>query len=356
MKVRSFEELRSIRGYTAATLRYVPPPFKRPKKSKGRLSLCVTGGLGDLFVAMPLIDAIRREISPVNVYTSFPEVYEMLGGKDLKKGKFPGYDVWLGVNTLPRFRFEDNFQNFPTPAAGRAYMTWRSYESNTKWHRVISWHPGLDNETGRLALEEGWTRASTPFHLLGLAPPEKPYRVSLDPVVDWIGPFITVHDGFDVTQPIVKRATKTWSLESWAMFIRAFKKKFPDYKVIQLGGLTSRQIEGVDVDLVGKVKLGAALRYLGASKLHVDGDSGLTHAATAFGIPTIAMFGPTPAKFFGYPQNVNLTAGSCGDCWWLTEDWLRKCPVGYPTPVCMDRISPLTVFTEAKRILGDHDG
>jgi heptosyltransferase-3 len=49
------------------------------------------------------------------------------------------------------------------------------------------------------------------------------------------------------------------------------------------------------VDLVGKLSLPEAAACLDRMALFVGNDSGLMHLAAATGVPTLGLFGPTPA-------------------------------------------------------------
>jgi len=89
------------------------------------------------------------------------------------------------------------------------------------------------------------------------------------------------------------------------------------------------------------------------SKIHIDFDSGLAHLASSLMVPSVILFGPTPLKFFGYEQNVNLQEGECRDCWYSTHNWGAKCPRGFDVPLCMERISPARVLLEAEKIISN---
>src|SRR4029078_7585821 len=128
---------------------------------------------------------------------------------------------------------------------------------------------------------------------------------------------------------------------SWNLLVRRIQLAYPGLDIIQLGSKTSRIIDGVTKCLVNKTTLTECFDILSKSKLHIDTDSGLAHAATAMGIPCVTMFGPTPPSFYGHSQNQNISRGtSCsGGCFHLTRDWMDRCPIGYDSPRCMDDIS-----------------
>lgn len=56
---------------------------------------------------------------------------------------------------------------------------------------------------------------------------------------------------------------------------------------------------GGAVDLVGKLSLPEVAAVLARASLYVGNDSGLMHIAAATGVPTLGLFGPTPASEYG---------------------------------------------------------
>ena len=59
------------------------------------------------------------------------------------------------------------------------------------------------------------------------------------------------------------------------------------------------------------------------------------HVASALGVQSVVMFGPTNVAWFAYPENVNIPPKQCGNCWRVTEAWMENCPLGQEEPVCM---------------------
>jgi len=202
---------------------------------------------------------------------------------------------------------------------------------------------------GRKAVEMGLRRWTLPFHISGLTyePFEWNDKVEAVSVEGW-DRFITVHDGFDASGHLTfERSTKSWDLDYWNEFVRLFKEKHPDIGVIQLGGIRHRKIQYVDLNLAGQIPFHESLRYLKSATLHVDGDSGLVHARRLFHKPSVVMFGPTNYEYFAYPENINIKAPICGDCWWQKPNWMEHCVLGFLEPSCMQSISPQHVLSLA---------
>jgi ADP-heptose:LPS heptosyltransferase len=70
--------------------------------------------------------------------------------------------------------------------------------------------------------------------------------------------------------------------------------------------------------LVGRLTLRQTAAALAAAGAVVANDSGLGHVAAALGVPTVLLFGPTPATTLGrFPPNVTILAPdlACAPCW-----------------------------------------
>ncbi len=166
--------------------------------------------------------------------------------------------------------------------------------------------------------------------------------------------FITVHDGWDEnTKTKTGSATKSYPPRKWQELVNTLKHEFPEYAVVQLGGLgNGSDIEGIGLNLRGKTTLKEAASLLAASSLHIDADSGLVHIAVSLGTPCAVLFGPTNAAYCSYSGFANYTAVTprlCGNCWWSTDGWMEACPRGLNAPECMYSIEPADVINEIKK-------
>lgn len=166
------------------------------------------------------------------------------------------------------------------------------------------------------------------------------------------GQYITVHDGWDVNFEVDKgnRATKTWPERHWQVFLENFRKQYPDLPIVQIGSGNSADLKA-DISLVKKTTMDEATWILKNSALHVDNESGLVHLAHFLRTPTICLIGPTNADYFGYPDNHNIVAKNCTNCWWLKTTWLSQCVRELAEPECMASLLPEYVMNAANEIL-----
>lgn len=166
-----------------------------------------------------------------------------------------------------------------------------------------------------------------------------------------LGKFLTLNRGADMMSKYKTMQTKVWPLKYYEDLVRIIKDKYPKYEIVQLGGKDTEQIEGVDRYIKGQ-NFELVKYILKGSTLHFDCEGGLVHLATALGTKCAVVFGPTPIEYYGYQQNINITAGKCHNCMHLTEDWYVKCLKEQNEPECMYGITPEMVFWKISEYLG----
>ncbi len=323
--------------------------FSHPSK----IPICLHGGVGDVIMAIPLVKRLN-ELGNVEVYTKHAETFDYFKPDSLPQAipqVAPDYTWYLQVNTVVRFKFNDGFLSLPDPIRWLYLTQIDLFDKYPGLESMIRHHPLQDAAVARLGKKLKLHRRDFPFFSIGLAAPLEEPKPSRS-----IEPYITIHDGYELSSSHVVKdvSTKQWDLESWRLLLKVIKTKYPDYKIIQLGSSTARPIEGVDENKIHQTTLLEAFDIIKGSTLHIDGDSGLVHAATEMGVPCVVMFGPTPDYFFGYKENINIRADTCKDaCYWLKTDWLGQCPIDYLSgnAQCMNDISLSRVFEAVDSIL-----
>ena len=123
--------------------------------------------------------------------------------------------------------------------------------------------------------------------------------------------------------------TKIWPASRVAALSRILVSR--GYKPVLLGGPReremAREINNGAIDTTGN-PVGEALAILSMSALAVGGDTGLVHAARALGVPTVAVFGPTPSSVHVF--TARQRAVSLGlDCSPCSVHGSRRCPLGH---------------------------
>ncbi|HET7784695.1 MAG TPA: glycosyltransferase family 9 protein [Myxococcales bacterium] len=126
-------------------------------------------------------------------------------------------------------------------------------------------------------------------------------------------------------------ATKIWPTPHVSELVHRLGES--GFRPVLLGGPRERALAkeigaaGGCIDTTGN-PVGEALAILSLSSLAVGGDTGLTHAARALGIPTVALFGPTApgVHLFGPRERAVTLDLPCSPC---SAHGSRHCPLGH---------------------------
>jgi ADP-heptose:LPS heptosyltransferase/uncharacterized protein YjbJ (UPF0337 family) len=150
--------------------------------------------------------------------------------------------------------------------------------------------------------------------------PADPARLDLPPPP---GPDPGVR-GASVIHPGAASAARRWPAERWAAVAAAERRA--GRRVVVTGSAPERPLaeavarggglDAADV-LAGRTDLLALAAVVAAAGRVLCGDTGIAHLATAFGVPSVLLFGPTPPAAWGpprdRPQHVVLHRGGRGD-------------------------------------------
>ena len=105
--------------------------------------------------------------------------------------------------------------------------------------------------------------------------------------------------------------SRRWPVLRWRSVVRALVRR--GHRVIVTGGPSERRIcaqvvEGQDGvgDLSGKLSIPALADLIAGAPLLVCGDTGPAHLATAYGTPSVLLFGPTPPDHWGPAIDAHL--------------------------------------------------
>jgi ADP-heptose:LPS heptosyltransferase len=324
------------------------------------------GGFGDILVAAPVVEALFHALGrpALDVYCAVPAqgqtVFRASGiarAVLALRGYVAGrYDVVATISHFVEYELR-NPDRLPRQGLRLLRAAMERFEQDRGLHQR---RPHTDGLAGRLAVLRGETRLSAlarssglPVQPRGAFMPDPAAQASAVRSCDSLrGRYVTVHDGFDGALPIAPGgATKCWPLEHWAACVAGLHDAIPGLRAVQLGGVKSRHIPGVDLDLAGRTTLDEAAWIIQAAALHIDTDSGLTHLAAAVGTRAVVLFGPTDRGYFGYDMHHNIAAADCTGCWWSTPDWMTQCPRGLARPACMDSIEPEQVVRAARAML-----
>lgn len=150
--------------------------------------------------------------------------------------------------------------------------------------------------------------------------------------------------------------TKRWPLQNFARLIAEMTDdntlcvlvggKADAYLAAKISEITTAKV----INLMGKTNIPELMSVMPRLKLFITNDSGPMHIATAFNVPTIAIFGPTTKElgFFPYGEGHRVIEKQlkCRPC---ALHGGKKCPHGHF--LCMRLITPKEVIDAAKQML-----
>lgn len=167
--------------------------------------------------------------------------------------------------------------------------------------------------------------------------------------------YIARHDlggGYAAICPFTTRPQKHWFEDAWAALVPRVRAEL-GLEVVMLGGpgdrpAAARLLAGMPKHLasaVGGTTLRQAAALIERARLLVGVDTGLMHMGTAFGIPTIALFGSTrPYLEADSPRTVVLYKSlPCSPC--------KRNPTCGGAFTCMREITPDDVIRAARMLL-----
>lgn len=130
--------------------------------------------------------------------------------------------------------------------------------------------------------------------------------------------------GAVVVHPGAAYAARRWPPGRYAKVATALA--VAGHRVVVTGSESERDLATAVADaaglpdsavLAGKTGLAELAALVAGATLVLCGDTGVGHLATAFGTPSVLLFGPTPPKLWGPPpddpRHVTLWAGDVGD-------------------------------------------
>lgn len=335
---------------------------KRPKDSRRlRVFFHLAGGMGDAACARRLVEAYKTLLpeAEVEIFSPVPQAVQTVFG-DLPyvtaapSGRvyWRNYDLAVFACLTVKFLYADearlsSLAPLFMPVFGRAKTAQNALG-------ILLDDPFLTEPVlGRWLLKNGGRRFDLMSYTGGTELPHDAVtrraacggkNLGLDGA-----PYITFHDGKNRSGS--QLPTRFWPTSHWQKLIHLLKAKFPDIKVVQVGGKDCPVYAEADVCLAGKTELTDLPELLNNALCHVDTESGLVHLAQFLNVRSAVLFGPSDVRFFGYAKNKNLSAGNCGGCMWMTSDWMTRCPLRNAKAGCVAEIPPEQVLSAVEEIL-----
>lgn len=180
----------------------------------------------------------------------------------------------------------------------------------------------------------------------------------------WAQAFLAEHDlGGDlvIVAPGGSTPTKLWPVSRFAEVARRLIEKHDVAVLVMVGPAEADHIEYFR-DMPGRFLFDAGgntfrqnMVLTAFARAMVGNDTGLMHVAAQFGVPAVALFGPTPSTVFGYAHRghriltADLPCIPCNAplCALLADGGVTE------TAPCMEAITPARVTDEMTGLLAD---
>ena len=328
------------------------------------IALLVSGGIGDYLVVARFLRDLAAEIEPArfDIFCSNPAVGDWVFAAVPGFNKCHSEFLFTVQSVVGHYDLALRASQFVT--ADDDCIDWAGLQKSKRLQQVVTnltrarrpletfieHHPHLDASFARRVVFDNLTRETFLHYMAGITYGGPRFDLKTDDaIVDQLGlrdrPFVTINNGFDAGFIITGTAsTKTYPHGD--ELCRLLKERFPDLTIIQIGNATSQPLANADINLISKTSLAAAAALVQHASLHIDNEGGLVHVASAFGTRCCVLFGPTPADYYAYEDNINILPNFCGGCWWSTETWMDVCPRGFKTARCLSEQLPADVVAQ----------
>lgn len=162
--------------------------------------------------------------------------------------------------------------------------------------------------------------------------------------------YIILQSGPGIHFEDIPNETRQWPIEHYEKLVNLLKTKYKKVKIVQCGVSKHKFIDGVDINLQGKTTLSELFELISNAKLLISQEGGYPIIRHYFCRKTsCVLFGPTDKNFFGFDENLNISANSCHGCEWIDKQWYKRCLLSNSTADCMNSLQPEMVVERIER-------
>jgi ADP-heptose:LPS heptosyltransferase len=271
-------------------------------------------GLGDFLTGVPALRALRAAFPEHRLVLAAPGAISPLARLS---GAVDEVADMAALAPLPRhLHGADVAVNLhgAGPQSHRVLLTASPRRLIAFAHPEVPEHDGPQHETVEHEVAR-WCRLLSASGI-----PADPSDLDL-PTPPWPSPTAR---GATVVHPGAGSPARRWPADRWAVVARAERAR--GHRVVITGSPAERPLAeevaaaaGLPASavLAGRTDLRLLAAVVASARLVASNDTGVAHLATAFGIPSVTLFGPTPPALWGPPPDrpwhVALWAGRRGD-------------------------------------------
>ncbi len=301
-------------NFWAAISKILNPNLIPIKKSEKILVHKTSGGLGDIFYCIPALYALKKAYVQV-AFAVEPRLVSFF------RKRLEGLTV---VDETQSEAHENEYNKVIELGNYPAYM------GGFKLPHAVKYH--THDRIGQHAIQH-YIDAVAKEHIDVPIAVDFPY---FNRETDFDHPYYTVHAGAGLL-------LKAWPIAHFATVINQIRGHFPNLgcKIIvgpddpELSGLLENQsnVEWITGDLE------EVAMALSGALFHIGNDSGISHLADAYNLPTVGIYGPTgPGAWGNFSENKEVIWGKTGTC-------DRNCDYEVLT-TCSDRVCLSSIKTQ----------
>jgi len=305
-------------------------------------------GLGDMLTGLPAMAVLRRALPEHRIVGAVPGRYaDLLLGAGLVDDVLPTADLGplCGAPSAPDLAVDLHGNRWPSRDPLRALGP----------RRLLGFvRPGDDVPPGLTASiwDDGEHEVARWCRLLR---EHLPNAGEAPPVWSVLPPPAPVLAGATVLHPGAAAGSRRWPADRWMAVARALSAD--GHRVVVTGTPGEQELVDSVAGVAGaetatRLDVGGLFGLVAAGSLVVSGDTGVAHVASAFGTPSVVLFGPVSPARWGPPDRPRHRA-----LWPAPDPEYRGDPHGSsPDPVLL-RISVADVLSaapEALREAADH--
>lgn len=345
---------------------------KKVESQALRILVHIRGGIGDVVMSRIFVAKLRAALPKAEIYFCHDskQTVEMVFLDNHSEGFINGFvnkkyipsDFDLVIRGC-HFLMYDYYNLKKIKALAPNYIpAFEKALDIQKYFKIFAeYSPSLDGNFAEIMIEYGYSRISSLGLFSGLEIGQNEcYPLKLQPEIkrNLLTKFsledkkyITIHNGMNTNTKISGIMTRNWPDVHWCEWANLFKKQYPNTKIVQIGGSTSKVFDFVDISLVGKTSIMDLPYIIDGALFHLDGETGMVHLASLTSAPAIALYGPSRAEYLAYSRNKNISAGICGGCMNTNDLWMTECVLNKPKEKqCLSNITAQQVMQKISQL------